>query len=339
MASGHHRQTRTTPLGGLLDQLDRALREGDVTDLATTSTGFKVLDETTGGGLRAGDLLLLGGPPGVGKTIMALQMVRQIAASGGTALFICYEHEESVLATRLLALETAQSGGGTDQTATRIGALLLHGAATRQGLAEAVAQDPIVGEALERMRSYADRLVLVRASGAHTNLAQIEALVDAHATSDRRPVVFVDYLQKIPVQPEPATEAEKVTRTVEALKDLALAHHLPVVAVSAVETAGMEARRLRLHHLRGSSAVAFEADVVLMLNEKARAVSKVHLAYDAARARTYRDWVVVSVEKNRGGPNLVDLEFRKDFTHFRFDPDGGIVTEKLVDERLDEDVL
>jgi hypothetical protein len=44
----------------------------------------------------------------------------------------------------------------------------------------------------------------------------------------------------------------------------------------------------------------------------------------------------MSIEKNRGGPNLIDLEFRKDFRHFRFDPDGGIVSEKLVDERSDE---
>jgi hypothetical protein len=38
-----------------------------------------------------------------------------------------------------------------------------------------------------------------------------------------RPVVVVDYLQKVAVIPDPATEAEKVTRMAEALKDLALA--------------------------------------------------------------------------------------------------------------------
>jgi hypothetical protein len=46
---------------------------------------------------------------------------------------------------------------------------------------------------------------------------------------------------------------------------------------------------------------------------------------------------VFSIEKNRGGPNLIDLEFRKDFAHFRFEPDGGVVAEKLVSERIDED--
>ena len=335
MDDGAHRQTRATNLGDLLDQLDASLRAGDTTDLQAVSTGFKVFDETVGGGLHAGDLILLGGPPGVGKTIAALQMARHVAVSGGTALFICYEHEESVLATRLLALESAELGG-SEQSAARISALMLQGAQGKHGLADTLATDPVVGDALERLRDYADRLTLVRASGAHTGLMEIEGLIHHHREAGATPVVFVDYLQKVPVRPEPDTESEKVTKTVEALKDLALRHHVPIVTISAVDTAGMEARRLRLHHLRGSSAVAFEADVVVMLNDKAKAVSKVHLAYDTVGARRFREWVVFSIEKNRGGPNLVDLEFQKDFTHFRFDPDGGLVTEKLVDERLDD---
>jgi replicative DNA helicase len=94
-----------------------------------------------------------------------------------------------------------------------------------------------------------------------------------------------------------------------------------------------------MYHLRGSSAIAFESDVILMLNDKHKAVSKVHLSYDPIGAQGFKDWVVMSVEKNRGGPNLIDLEFRKDFTHFRFDPRGGLVTEKLVSERMDESYL
>ena len=300
-------------------------------------TGFKVLDETIGGGVRAGDLVMLGGPPGVGKTIASLQMAREVARNGDRALYICYEHEEAILATRLLALETSDVAG-SEQSANRISSMLLQGAKGHHGLVETLAADPVVAEGLSRMRAYADRLTLVRASGAHTTLEQIELLIDAHRREGERLVVFVDYLQKIPVQPSPPTEAEKVTRTVEGLKDLALAYHVPVIVISAVDGAGLEARRLRLYHLRGSSAVAFEADVVLMLNDKAKAVSKIHLAYDPVRAKTFRDWVVVSIEKNRGGPNLIDLEFKKDFTHFRFEPDGGIVTEKLVDERLDDEL-
>jgi replicative DNA helicase len=65
----------------------------------------------------------------------------------------------------------------------------------------------------------------------------------------------------------------------------------------------------------------------------------VHLSYDPIRSASFKDYVVISVEKNRGGPNLLDLEFRKDFSHFRFDPDGAFVSDKLVDERLDETLV
>jgi replicative DNA helicase len=189
------------------------------------------------------------------------------------------------------------------------------------------------------VRAYADRLVLVRGSGAHTTIEELAGLVERHREQSEGAVLFVDYLQKIPLQPEPAIESEKVTRTVEALKDLALEYRVPVILLSAVDAEGMRANRLRMYHLRGSSAIAFESDVVLMMNSKERAVSKIHLSYDSVRARGFRDWVVISIEKNRGGPNLIDLEFRKDFRHFRLDPDGGLVSEKLVDERSDEHEL
>jgi replicative DNA helicase len=147
-------------------------------------------------------------------------------------------------------------------------------------------------------------------------------------------VLVVDYLQKVAMHPEPAVESEKITRVTESLKDMALTYKIPILSVVAADKEGLQSRRLRLHHLRGSSALMYECDVAVILNDKFNTVSKVHLAYDPVRAETFRDWVIFTVEKNRGGPNLMDLEFRKDFLHFRFEPEGGLVAEKLVDERL-----
>ena len=330
-----HRRTRVQTTAEVLEQLDTRLKSHEETDVRSVPTGFDVLDDILGGGLHPGELLLLGGPPGVGKTIAALQWARQLARRGETALFVCYEHEPTTLLVRLLGLEIGE-GGGDEKLAQGLTALLAEGDATGRGLDELLRDHPSGSQALERLRSYADRLVMVRASGAHTTLEQIDELMREHSAAGTTSVLFLDYLQKIPMQPEPAEEAEKVTRTVEGLKDLALEHHMPVVLLSAVDSEGMRASRLRLFHLRGSSAIAFESDVVVMMNSKEKAVAKVHLTYDPVRARDFRNWVVFSIEKNRGGPNLLDLEYDKDFAHFRFDPDGGIVSEKLVDERIDE---
>jgi replicative DNA helicase len=333
------RRTRAQTVTEVLSELDSQLRAGEDSELRSVPTGFGILDDILGGGLRTGELLLLGGPPGVGKTIAALQWAREVAKGGRTAIFTCYEHEPTTLLVRLLGLEAGELGVQADAFTRDLAALLAEGDASRRGLEVMLEQHHGGQDALRRVKEYADRLVLVRGSGAHTTIEELAGLVERHRRLDEGAVLFVDYLQKIPLQPEPPTESEKVTRTVEALKDLALEHHVPVILLSAVDAEGMRANRLRMYHLRGSSAIAFESDVVLMMNSKEKAVSKIHLSYDTVRARGFRDWVVVSIEKNRGGPNLIDLELRKDFRHFRLDPDGGLVSEKLVDERSDEHEL
>ena len=59
-------------------------------------------------GLRAGELLLIGGAQGTGKTTMALQMARNVASGGqANVLYICFEHEEQYLLNRLIAMESA----------------------------------------------------------------------------------------------------------------------------------------------------------------------------------------------------------------------------------------
>ena len=297
-----------------------------------------MLDDVLGGGLQSGDLALVAGPPGVGKTVAALQWARDAALSGERVLFVCYEHDPDTLLLRLLALELGSRAGAEIQARQTIQDLA-RGASDRRGLEAHLHQSPSGEAALAELRRYADNLVLVGASGARTTVTEINDLIEHGADGEAATAAFIDYLQKVAMVPEPEFEAEKVTRTVEGLKDLALRWEIPVVLLSAVDAAGMTAQRLRLHHLRGSSAIAFEADVVLMLNDKEKAVSKVHLTYDTVRAHSFRNWTVMSVEKNRGGPNLVDLEFEKDFAHFRFDPDGGFVAEQLVSERLDEAAL
>ena len=59
-------------------------------------------------GIRAGELLLIGGAQGTGKTTMALQMARNVASGGqANVLYICFEHDELYLLNRLIAAESA----------------------------------------------------------------------------------------------------------------------------------------------------------------------------------------------------------------------------------------
>jgi replicative DNA helicase len=317
----------------ILDHLLHAERDVPGPMRAPIPTGFPLLDRLLDGGLRVHDLALIGGNPGVGKTVAALQMARSVARDGRHAVYVCYEHDPATLLGRLLAVELGELS--TPELAPeldRLRKVVVDATAGYRDLAQVLADEPLVRRAQEELLGYSDRLLLVRGSGAHTDLPAIDALVHGLPGGS---CLFVDYLQKVSVLPEPADEAEKVTRIAEGLKELALRHDVAVVALVAADRQGLDASRLRLHHLRGSSALAYECDVAIMLNDKHRAVSRVHLSYDPVRAETFKQQVVFSLEKNRGGPAMVDLEFRKDFLHYRFDPHGSYLTERLVDDRLE----
>ena len=156
-----------------------------------------------------------------------------------------------------------------------------------------------MGGAGQVLNVYGERLALVVASSRSTTADTVRDLVLESVAAGRSPVVFVDYLQKVAVHGTPS-EAERVTRVVEALKDLALEASVPVVAIVAATQEGIApGHRLRVHELRGSSALAYEADVILLLNSKYDIVAKQHLTYDARSAERFRQVVVVTVEKNR----------------------------------------
>ena len=105
------RASGVVSLADLLMSADARLRGGDRIGASIWPTGFDPLDGHLGGGLRGGELTLIGGPQGLGKTTMALQMVRNAVAAGRSAIVFSYEHEARTLMERLIALEASTVAG------------------------------------------------------------------------------------------------------------------------------------------------------------------------------------------------------------------------------------
>ncbi|MGZ8563134.1 MAG: DnaB-like helicase C-terminal domain-containing protein [Candidatus Limnocylindria bacterium] len=325
----------------VLTNLNERIASGKVDEFQPIATGFVPLDKTIGGGLRPGELMLIGGAQGAGKTTMALQMARNMAASGqATALYVCFEHEEEYLIQRLIAMESALSHLPAKSGAVKIQdvkkeVMQSYAAAVEAGQRAKLGMNPRLRPSLERIARYGSNLFLMRGTATGSTVENLRNLVAEHRGSEgKRLVLFVDYLQKVPVIPEPAQEEEKVTRIVGGLKDIALALAIPVVAIVAADREGLKAKRLRNHHLRGSSAINYESDIILILNDKYHIVAKVNIEFNPYQAQRYRDWVIATVEKNRGGQDNVDLEYEKLFEFSCFDPTGRVTAEKLVEERL-----
>ena len=93
----------------------------------------------------------------------------------------------------------------------------------------------------------------MRGSQTSSTIDNIRKLVQQHRalSDDRRLLVVVDYMQKVPMHPEPNTESEKVTYIVNGLKDIALSEQVPMISIVAADKEGLKAQRLRNHHLRG----------------------------------------------------------------------------------------
>lgn len=315
-----------------LESADEALSSGHGFSAEVRPTGFTPLDDVLGGGLRAGELTLVGGAQGLGKTTFALQMARNAAAAGSSVLYICYEHREHDVLERLIGMELGLQAGLEGVTLSQLRALCGPGSSSSGGLLERLSGRRSGVEALQAVTAYADRVQLATVSGARTSLADLRELVSKSASD--QPLVVVDYLQKVRPDGEHANEDERVTAVVEGLKDLALEADLPLVAIVAADKAGLDGGRTRLRHLRGSTALAYEADVALLLNDKFNIVARHHLMYGTTNAEHYRQWAVCSVEKNRSGRDGVDVEFRKRFEHGHFLPEGKFVAEQLVDDRI-----
>jgi replicative DNA helicase len=327
----------------VLVDLNEHVTSGNVGEYQPIPLGFTPLDKTIGSGLRGGELLLIGGAQGTGKTTMALQMARNVASGGqANVLYICFEHEEQYLLNRLIAMESAlahlphKTGAIKIQDVRReiLGTWMAEGTGGPQ-----LASNPRLRPSLDRIARYGQNLFLMRGTQTASTVDNMRQLIRQHKelSGDRRLFVVVDYLQKVPVYPEPPTESEKVTFVVNGLKDISLTEDVPMIAIVAADKEGLKAARLRNHHLRGSSAINYEADIIVILNEKYNIVAKVNIEFNPYQAQRFRDWVVVSVEKNRGGQDNVDLEYEKHFEFSCFDPNGRTVQEKLIEERLYND--
>jgi replicative DNA helicase len=321
--------------GEALDHADDALLSGQRAASRVVATGFGLLDTYLGGGLRGGELCLLGGPQGLGKTAFVLQAARHAATCDDAAVVMSYEHDATTLLERLITIEAGDTFG-VDGAPLRLVRDALEGAGPRlASLAERLVTTTGGVEAVSALRTYGDRLLLHRSQGTATGVDEIRAVVEsAIHRSGRVPLLIIDYLQKVHV-PGRLTEEEQTSAVVAGLKDIALEFDVPVLAVAAADMDGLSAgRRLRVNHLRGGATLAYEPDVILIMNEKVDVVARHHLVYDTRAIERFRDHVVLTIEKNRAGLAKIDLQLRKRLEQSRFERELESVTEDLVDERL-----
>lgn len=281
------------------------------------ASGFTALDNLLGGGFAPEDLIVVGGRPGIGKSVALVQWARNLAKAGRHVVMACYEHSELVVMSQLLLVEVGESvASGVESVAARTAVdQMIAGQRTWE---ETISSDRTLMFAAERLAEIADRISILDRNGRSGGMATLQNAIEVFSPD----VLIVDHLQKVD---------GAAGRAAIACKQLAVESKATVIAAATSSDEGIASLRLRQPGLVDASTIAHEADIEILLNDKMSIVSRNHSAFDSVRADSFRSQVVFSIEKNRRGSADVDLEFQRDFAHRRFHENGGFVAERLID--------
>lgn len=271
----------------LKDAYERAERADKDEAYLGISTGFKDLDDLLGG-FQKSDLVILAARPSVGKTALALDMMRHAAlVENKTVAFFSLEMSKTQIMDRLLGMQSGipfweiRTGRLSDKKFVKL-------ADTMGELADGdIFIDDQAGQHINALRTKARRLALERGLD----------------------IIFVDYLQLMHGNSKESRTLE-VGEISQGLKNIAKELEIPVVGLSQLSRAieQRQSRRPQLSDLRESGSIEQDADVVLFIDREE--------IWDPETENKGTGELVVA--KHRNGPTgLVKLAFVNEIASFR----------------------
>lgn len=254
--------------------------------LLGVTTGFRDLDNQLGG-LQRSDLIIVAARPSMGKTSLALDMVRCMALEKKKVAFFSLEMSQQQLASRMLS-----SYSGVGLWETRTGKLnddefakLSEGLGVLSDLDISIDDTP--GANIVEIRTKARRLYM-------------EQGIDA---------IFIDYLQLIQGNTREG-RVQEVSQISQELKNMARELKVPVVALSQLsrKTEDRPDRMPQLSDLRDSGSIEQDADVVMFIHREEY--------YDPETEK--KGVAEIKIAKHRNGPTgSVDIAWVKEMASFR----------------------
>lgn len=252
-------------------------------------TGLKMFDAITGG-LRNGELIILGARHSVGKTAVALNIARLLTQTDKNIVPIFYSLEMTAqsLTNRLIA-----SCGNYNSRKL---------------------ENPYLSLTDDEKARWTQALDTVRAINMETFDSAGQTMSDirrktrkmARKHKGKQLVIFIDYLQIINSENRKASEYERITTISKELKELAKEFNLPVVCLSQLNR-GNEQRqdkRPSMSDLRSSGAIEQDADIIALLHRE---------DYQNNQSEQVpNNEIEINIAKNRNGKtSIVTLYFDK----------------------------
>ena len=286
---------------GILEDIEYREKHGEVDIIGYSINPFSVLNQTLSG-LRRGFLYCLAGAPRRGKTNLALDIATYCARENKIpVLFFTFEQTKRNLTYRLLAKESYINPGTLQR--------------------KRILNDPLrkakLADGIKRMSEYKDYMYVIESTKEDT-IERIRGhaynVMQEHDTNDV--VIFIDYIQKMPLSSNYDNEKFKVEEISTSLKQLSIELNAPIFAISSLskegchidETDGPE--RPSFFHCKGSGDIEYDVDAAMVLGKdwgdsKELYTQLQHKAEQMGKDPTRLplvDIVNVYVDKNRDAP-------------------------------------
>jgi replicative DNA helicase len=263
-----------------------ARKQGGHSDVSGIATGFTDLDHLTAG-LQNNELIILAARPSVGKTAMALNIVRHVVVDEQIPVFfVSLEQARIELAERLLVAQA------------RVDSHKLRKAALNSDEMKRLLD---AGGRLHKAKLFIDDTPSQGMLRIAANARRLKMREDIR-------MVVIDYLQLIDPENRRDPRQEQVAQISRRLKFLARELKIPVIALAQVNRSSEDRQdhRPRLSDLRESGSIEQDADTVFLLHRPGRSDSSVE-----------DNTIEVLVAKQRNGPTGdITLAYRKEFMRF-----------------------
>lgn len=270
------------------ERMERLSSQGD--GLRGVGTGFKRMDNYLSG-LQKSDLIILGARPSLGKTSLALDIMRHAAL----------DHKVPV---GLFSLEMSR-----DQVVDRIisAESKVPLWKLRSGKIHEDVEFQLIQQSLDKL---VDAPIFIEDTPA-MNILQMRSMARRLQMEHGLGLIIVDYLQLITPRGNTDNVVQQVTEISRGLKALARELEVPVLALSQLsrDVEKRDFRAPKLSDLRDSGSIEQDADVVMFISRKDRSGMDI--------TPEEQDVAQISIAKHRNGPiGAFNLKFDQEFASF-----------------------
>lgn len=295
-----------TAINDLAEEIEQRAEDARSGRPNRITSGMLCLDDVLYGGMAPGQLVILSARPSIGKTALALYMIRHASAQGAATAMFSIEMTVDELAMRMV---TSISEEYTDENYPGIGnprRSLVSPYKIANGF-----DSPEDWQRFEDAVSQIDKLPIIINDNAR-DLRDIVTRITVLNKQGKCDVAFIDYLGLIKQATADARTPlfQQIAEITGTLKATAKNLRIPIVLLCQLNRdAARNGNEPELYNLRDSGAIEQDADVVLMLSQT-----------EGPRLPDLQ----VSVKKNRQGEKDFTILMRPNDNYMDFTEQGII---------------